>query len=615
MKIEDIENPKFLKKMNYSELEILSSDIRKFLIDNVSKTGGHLSSNLGIVELTIMLHKVFDTPKDKIIFDVSHQSYVHKILTGRSKYFNTLRCFNGLSGFTNRSESIYDAYEAGHSSTSLSASLGFAIGRDMNKKKYNVISVIGDASIGSGISYEALNHIGSSKSKVIIILNDNNMSISKNVGALHNHLDKLRNKKSYITAKDKTKRVLNKTNLGTKISNLVKRFKMSIKKLYMKEGFIFEEFGIDYYGPINGHDFKELELYLNLAKKSKKSTLIHVITEKGKGYPLAEKDTIGVYHGVDKFDPSIGIISKSSNIKTYGEILTDYLIKIMNKDIVCITPAMKSGSKLIKFSELYPKNFIDVGICEEHALLLANGMSLEGKKPIVFIYSSFLQRGYDEVVHDIAKMNTNVIVCIDRCGIVGKDGETHQGVFDMTFLLPIPNIIISTPSNSYEVMSLLKTSINTNSPFMIRYSKNKINSINDKKIEFIEVGKWLKVNDGTDATLISYGDFLNESKNIVSELKKEGINIELVNALYEKPIDKEYFNKIIEKKKPIFVYEESMKIGSLGSYLTTLTNKDITIYAIEDEFVKCGSREELLVYLELDSKSIINKIRKKLKKC
>lgn len=615
MRIEDIEDPKFLKKMNYNELEELSSDIREFLLDNVSKTGGHLSSNLGIVELTIMLHKVFNTPKDKIIFDVSHQSYVHKILTGRGKYFNTLRCFNGLSGFTNRNESIYDVYEAGHSSTSLSASLGFAIARDMNKKKYNVICVIGDASISSGISYEALNHIGSSKSKVIIILNDNNMSISKNVGALHNHLDKLRNRKTYITAKDKTKKVLNKSNIGIKISNTIKGLKSSIKKLYMKEGFIFEELGIDYYGPINGHDFKELELYLNLAKKSKKSVLIHVITKKGKGYLPAEEDTLGIYHGVDKFDPSIGVISKNSNIKTYGEILTDYLIKIMNKDIVCITPSMKSGSKLIKFSELYPKNFIDVGICEEHALLLANGMSLEGKKPIVFIYSSFLQRGYDEIVHDIAKMNTNVVVCIDRCGIVGKDGETHQGVFDMTFLLPIPNIIISTPSTSTEIMSLLKTSINVNTPFMIRYSKNKTDSTPTSKPKTLTIGKWLKVTDGSDATLISYGDFLTESLSIVNTLKEEGINIELVNALFEKPIDREYFNKIVNKNKPIFVYEESMKIGSLGSYLSTLTNKEIEIFAIEDEFIKCGSREELLKYLELDKTSIINKIRKKMKEC
>lgn len=613
MKLEEIENPKFLKKLNNNELKKLSSDIRNYLIEKVSKTGGHLSSNLGIVELTIMLHKVFNPPKDKIVFDVSHQSYVHKILTGRAKEFDNLRKINGLSGFTKMNESIYDAYEAGHSSTSLSAALGLALGRDMNGKKNNVIAVIGDASIGNGLAYEALNQIGTSKTKLIIILNDNNMSISKNVGALHNHLDKLRNKKSYLNVKDKTKKILNKTKIGRNISFKLKNLKESIKKIYMKDGFIFEEFGIDYYGPINGHDFEELELYLNIAKKSRKPVLIHVITEKGKGYKFAEEDTSGIYHGVSPFDPSVGIINTSnSELMSWSEIITNSLIRQMEKDIIAITPAMANGSKLTKFSKLYPKNFIDVGIAEEHAVVLANGLSLERKIPIVFIYSSFLQRAYDEVLHDVARMNSHVILCIDRCGIVGEDGETHQGLFDLTFLLPIPNLIISTPSNSIEAECLLKTSIVNKVPFCIRYSKAKVMNLKCKKDDKIEIGKWIKISEGNDATLITYGDFLNEIKPVVDRLNEEGIHIELVNALFQKPIDKEYFKKIISKNKKIFVYEESMIVGSLGSYLKTLTNQDIIIYGVKDSFVLQGSRNEVLKMLELDDESIYYKIKKEM---
>ena len=613
MKLEEIENPKFLKKLNNNELKKLSSDIRNYLIEKVSKTGGHLSSNLGIVELTIMLHKAFNSPKDKIVFDVSHQSYVHKILTGRAKEFDNLRKINGLSGFTKMNESIYDAYEAGHSSTSLSAALGLALGRDMNGKKNNVIAIIGDASIGNGLAYEALNQIGTSKTKLIIILNDNNMSISKNVGALHNHLDKLRNKKSYLNVKDKTKKILNKTEIGRNISFKLKTLKESIKKIYMKDGFIFEEFGIDYYGPINGHDFEELELYLNIAKKSRKPVLIHVITEKGKGYKFAEEDTSGIYHGVSPFNPSVGIINASnSELMSWSEIITNSLIRQMEKDIIAITPAMANGSKLTKFSKLYPKNFIDVGIAEEHAVVLANGLSLERKIPIVFIYSSFLQRAYDEVLHDVARMNSHVILCIDRCGIVGEDGETHQGLFDLTFLLPIPNLIISTPSNSIEAECLLKTSIINKMPFCIRYSKLKVMNLKCKKVDKIEIGKWIKISEGNDATLITYGDFLNEIRPVIDKLNEEGIHIELVNALFQKPIDKNYFSKIIGKNKKIFVYEESMIVGSLGSYLKTLINQNIIIYGVKDSFVLQGSRNEMLKVLELDDESIYNKIKKEM---
>jgi len=613
MKIEEITDPKFLKKLDKKELEELSKDIREFLIDKVSKTGGHLSSNLGVVELTIAIHKVFNSPKDKIVFDVSHQSYVHKILTGRAKKFDTLRQKDGLSGFQKISESKYDSYEAGHSSTSLSASLGLAIGRDMNKEKNHVIAVIGDGSIANGLCYEALNHIGESKTKLIIILNDNNMSISENVGALHNHLD--RSAKDYVNVKTKTKEIMSKVpGVGPFLYRVIKNIKTSLKKLYVKDGFIFEELGIDYYGPINGHDFDELELYLNAAKKASGPVLIHVITEKGKGYKFAENDTLGKWHGVGPFDPISGVILGSDSDKvSWSEVISDSLIRLMNKDIVVITPAMESGSKLTKFKQMFPNNFIDVGIAEEHALLLANGLSLEGKIPFVSIYSSFLQRGYDEIIHDIARMNSHVIIGIDRSGIVGDDGETHQGVFDITFLLPIPNVIIASPKDSVEATNLLKTAIHSNKPFCIRYSRSKLDYVKDKPVE-VKIGSWECVREGADATLITYGDFVNESLEIIDRLKKDKINVELVNARFIKPIDEEYFEKIINKDKPIFVYEESMKIGSLGSYLGTLTDKEIIVYGIPDFFVRQGKRKDLLVDLELDTDSIYKKIKKEVKK-
>ncbi len=615
MKLEEIKDPKFLKKMTNEEIEALAKEIREFLIDKVSKTGGHLSSNLGVVELTLMLHKVFDAPKDKIIFDVSHQCYTHKILTGRARDFDKLRCFNGLSGFQKRSESKYDVYEGGHSSTSLSAALGFAVSRDLKKENYNIVAVIGDGSIGNGLCYEALNQIGEEKRKMIIILNDNNMSISKNVGAIHNHLDKIRSKKNYIDAKDKTKKVLNKIPvLGKLIYNIIKIIKGGIKKIYIKNGSIFEDFGLHYYGPINGHDLNELETYLTLAKKQKEPVIIHVITEKGKGYKYAENDTLGLWHGVGPFDKVTGKSLKKDDGKTsWSEVISDSLIRLMTKNLVVITPAMSVGSKLTKIQTLYKNNFIDVGMAEEHALVLASSLGLDGIIPFVSIYSSFMQRGYDEIVHDIARMSSHVIIGVDRCGIVGEDGETHQGVFDVTFLLPIPNIIISAPRNSVEATDLLKTAMNESSPFFIRYSKKKIDYVKEKP-KLIEVGSWEQVTDGSQATLITYGDFVEEILPVVNKLKEENISVELVNARFLKPVDTKYLDKIKKKNKKVFIYEETMKIGGLGSYLNTQYNMNGIIYAIEDKFLLQGKRKEILKSLELDSLSIYNKIKEEIKR-
>lgn len=616
MNILDIKNPRFLKKMKIKDLEILSQDIRNFIIDHVSKNGGHLSSNLGITDLTIAIHKVFNSPRDKIIFDVSHQCYTHKILTGRAREFDKLRKIDGLSGFQKRKESQYDSYEAGHSSTSISAALGMAIARDKQKKNYHVIAIIGDGSMGNGLPYEAINHLGDIKTRLIIILNDNEMSISKNVGALHNNLDKIRANYKYHDIKNTTKKILNHIPLiGKKLTIGITNLKSSLKKLYLKDGFLFEELGLKYYGPINGHDYHEMLTYLEMAKKETEPVIIHVITEKGKGYPPCENDLIGTWHGVGPFNKETGkFITKNDNLITWSEVISNHLIELTkkHKEIMVITPAMAGGSKLLKYKELYPDNFIDAGIAEEHALLLANGMSLEGLIPFVSIYSTFLQRGYDEVLHDITRMNSPVILGIDRCGIVGEDGETHQGIYDLTFLMPLPNLIISAPKDSIEAGNLLYTAILSKRPFAIRYSKDRLEYQKDN-YQIIPIGSWETITEGKDAVLITYGQFISNAK-IIKEQLKDDIDLSIINARYLKPIDEKLFLELLNNYKYIFIYEEQTYINSLGSYLVNYANEhsyhgNILIFAIPDKYIEQGKKEEVLKRLQLDPESIVKKIK------
>ena len=612
MNILDIQNPKFLKKLKRKELEQLSGDIRKFLIEKISKTGGHVSSNLGIVDLTIAIHKVFDSPKDKIIFDVGHQSYTHKILTGRAKDFDNLRQMNGLSGFQKRKESIHDVYEAGHSSTSLSAALGFAMARDLNKKKYHVIAVIGDGSIGNGLSYEALNHIGSLKTPLIVILNDNEMSISKNVGAINNLLDKIRSNYKYAHAKNKTKSIIKVLPIiGKPLNKFVSFTKDTLKKMYVQEGALFEEFGFDYFGPINGHDYDEMQMYLEIAKKADHPVLLHVITEKGKGYIHAENDKEGKWHGISAFDIETGkTLSNDSDKISWSEIISKQLINLAKKDedIIAITPAMANGAKLNNFKKAFPKRFVDVGIAEEHALVLANAMAIEGKKPFVSIYSTFLQRGYDQVQQDIARMNQPVVIGIDRAGIVGDDGETHQGIYDVSFLQHIPNLVIMAPHNAEESNDLLYTAFELNKPVAIRYSRAKIN-YKETTPKKIKLGTWEEIEEGKDATIITYGDFIENAKKIREKLKEDKKEISIINARFIKPFDKSMFNEILNKNKPIFIYEETSSIGSLGERLCAYAQNNnyqanIKCYAIDDKFIEQGNKNKVLEKLELDVDSI-----------
>lgn len=624
MEIKDIKNPKFLKDLDYNELESLSTKIRAFLIANISKTGGHLSSNLGIVELTMAIHRNFNSPEDKIVFDVGHQAYVHKILTGRAKEFKNLRQLNGLSGFQKRAESKYDNYEAGHSSTSLSAALGFALARDMNGKKNHVIAVIGDGSIGNGLSYEALNHIGDANTRLIVILNDNEMSISKNVGALHNTLDRIRSTKKYHKTMQDTKSTLNNIpGVGKYLYKLVKYLKESFKKVYMKEGYLFEEFGLNYYGPINGHDFRELDKYLKMAKNETQPVLLHVITKKGKGYKYAEEDKIGLWHGVGPFEIETGkMLGSKDNLVSWSDVITKHLIKIAKNDkkIVAITPAMANGSKLNAFKEMYPKRFIDVGIAEEHALVLANAFALEGEKPFVAIYSTFLQRGYDEIQQDIARMQGHVVIGIDRAGIVGEDGETHQGIYDIALLNNIPNLIIMAPSDSKMAGKMLYTAFKQELPVAIRYSKGKI-EYQDIKYEKIEIGKWevssYPEKKSCDGYLISYGDFFREALAIEEALRKKNIYLQVINAMFIKPMDERILKELVRANKAVFVYEEVAGIGSLGSEIAKyLLEKGFKgkfyDYAIQDEFIKQGKKEEVIKVLKLNKESIIRDIEKRL---
>lgn len=604
IEIENIKDAGFLKKLSHQELENLSSDIKEFLVDSVSKTGGHLSSNLGVVDLTVSLHKSFNFKKDKIIFDVGHQSYTHKILTGRAKEFKSLRKFGGLSGFQALSEG--DDYESGHSSTSLSAALGFAISRDMSNKKHHVVAVIGDASISNGLSCEAINHIGASNTKLIIVLNDNGLSIGQNVGALHNLFDKIRSNSKYSSAKDNTKSVLNKIPFaGSRLVKFTSITKRAIKSIFIKDGSIFESLNITYLGPINGHDYYEMEKYFSMAKKVSGPVIVHVITVKGLGYKFSENDVTGAWHGVGPFDKTTGAI-KEKHI--YADVISKELFKLAkaNKDIIAITAAMTNGSKLKNFRENLPKQFIDVGIAEEHALVLSNSLALDGKKPVIFLYSSFLQRGYDQIVHDIAKMKSGVLICIDRAGVIGEDGASHQGLFDVSMLLSVPNMVVACPSNASEALGLLKLGLKSKLPFALRYSKNEVDSkYAEKEIKF---GSWKRLTSGKSASIITYGDFVQNALNIAKVLEKEGIYIEVINAVFIKPIDEVMLKSITNET--IFVYEEATKIGSLGSYLSTF--RPVDILAVEDQFVKHGKRSDVLKDLSLDEDSVIKYIKSKL---
>ena len=607
MKITDIKNPNFLKKYNEKELNNLCKDIRDFLIDNISKTGGHLSSNLSVVELTVALHYVFNSPVDKIIFDVGHQSYTHKILTGRADKFNTLRKYNGISGFQKRIESIHDPFEAGHSSTSIAAALGFALSRDLDKKNYNVIAVTGDGALTGGLSYEALNNIDNLKSKIIIILNDNSMSISKNIGGINTFLSKIRLSAPYNKAKANYKEKMNKNKITRFIYKITKNLKNKVKTNLLKDN-IFTNLNIDYLGPIDGHDMHDLIRSLNKAKSSSRPILVHVVTKKGKGFTPAEEEP-SKWHSTPPFNYNY----KKENKTTNSEIVSKTIYEFMKEDknIVTLTPAMITGSSLEKIFQDFKDRAFDTGITESFAVTLATSLAISGKKVFLPIYSSFLQRSYDNINHDLARMKAHVVIGIDRAGLVGEDGETHHGVFDINFLTGIPNIILAEGKNCEEIRNLLYTAFyKQKNPFFLRYEKDNDTFINTKP-KYLKIGTWeyLKKSKSKNV-IISYG---KDILKLYELYKNKDINI--INARFIKPMDYKILDELNKNKSKIFVYETNIINNSLGENIINYLNKEknnctIKITGIQDKYIKHGSKEELKKHLKLDVNSISKVINK-----
>ena len=597
----NIKSPDFLKTLSINELEELCTDIRKFIIENVSKTGGHLSSNLGVIEATVALHYVFNSPIDKFIFDVGHQCYTHKILTGRSNEFVKLRKKDGLSGFLSYDESEHDVWEAGHSSTALSAASGFLEAKEFNENIGEVITFIGDGSIQNGLSFEGLNYIGSQKpQKAIIILNDNDMSISRNVGRMSINLSKKRIKRSHQTIKKFIPKFIIKLNKKTIAS--IKTF------LYGND--IFTTLGYRYFGPIDGHNLKELIKYFKLAKQSDKSIVIHLNTIKGKGYKFSEEDSLGLWHGTGPFDIDTGesLNKTTDNIMPWGKAISSLLINLLNNNpnIKIINPGMIVGSYFNELQTKFPNQMIDVGINEEHAVVMAASMSRLGIVPIISMYSTFLQRAYDEICHDVCRNNNHVIFLLDHAGIVSGDGSTHQGVFDIPMLLSMPNIVISSPSNIYEANKLLEMSINHKKPFVIRYPKENVDTNNIHYNYEVDFGKWNIVRPINNINIISYGDCINEINEKLNNLK-----VGLINAIFIKPIDLNVLMQL--KNKKVIIIEEVMKIGSLASLIMQYNfeyklNMDIISYGIDDLYFNNGNRNEIKKDLGIDIDTVIKNL-------
>lgn len=610
--IDKLNFPEDLKKLNDDDLETLSEEIREFLIESVSKTGGHLASNLGVVDLTVSLFKVFDFSNDKIVWDVGHQSYVYKILTGRKDGFKNLRKFNGMSGFPKRSESKYDYFDTGHSSTSISAAVGIARARDIKKEKYNVLAVIGDGALTGGMALEALNDVGYRKTKMIIILNDNMMSISTNVGGLSKYLNKLRSDPKYNALKTEINESLNQSKVGKNIAGKISKVKDSIKHLVVPS-MLFEDMGIKYIGPIDGHNISSMVEVLKKVKEIDGPVLLHILTQKGKGYALAEESPTK-YHGVGPFNLESGemkVSSKNSYSKVFGKALINCAKK--DKNIVAITAAMPEGTGLSCFAKEFKDRFFDVGIAEQHAVTLAAGMASNGLKPVFAVYSTFLQRGFDQVIHDVCIQQLPVVFAIDRAGIVGDDGETHQGIIDLSYLSIIPNMTIAAPKCLEEVELLLKWAFQKNAPVAIRYPRGGDIVDDMKPLREIREGKWEVIHSGSKVCIIATGKMVQHAKHAMDMMYERGLNPTLINATFIKPIDTELLDQIIKKDYNVLTIEDNILHGGLGSLIESYLiennfKRKIKRLGYSDTFVPQGSVDLLYKEYKLDSESIMNEI-------
>ena len=614
--LDKVNNIDDLKKLDKSELPNLASDIRAFLIENVSKTGGHLAPNLGVVELTIALHYVFNSPADKIIFDVGHQCYVHKILTGRKNKFSTLRKLNGISGFPKTRESKHDIFNTGHSSTSISSALGIATANKLNGKKDFAIAVIGDGALTGGLAFEGLNNAKIDDTNLIVILNDNQMSISPSVGNLSNYLNQMRSNSLYTNSKAKIKNILERIPLiGNAIIHLVENSKNALRHALLPNSVMFEQFGFTYLGPIDGHNLNDLTKILERAKSVRKPVLIHIVTKKGKGYKPAE-DRPDVFHGVGKFDVESGKINTSSSL-SYSKRFGDELIKNAksNNKIVAITAAMPKSTGLYEFSKEFPNRFFDVGIAEEHAVSFASGLASQGFIPFFAVYSTFLQRAYDEIIHDIALQNAHVVLAIDRAGIVGADGETHHGIYDLSYLSHIPNMTIMAPKDGNELAKMMDFAINYNGPVAIRYSRDGYaDSLTDVAECEIELGKAEILHTGKDLTIVAIGKTVATALEVSKILEKKKISAEVINARFLKPLDSDTIMNSLRKTKRIITIEDNVITGGLASAIQNLiiNEKDILFkkfFAYPDEFIKHGSTSEIEDEFGLSSEKIAKKIK------
>jgi len=604
--------PASIKKMNNSELEMLAKEIRQELVETVSKTGGHLAPNLGIVELTVALHTVFDVSKDKIIWDVGHQCYVHKMLTGRREQLATLRQFGGISGFPKRSESPYDVFNTGHSSTSISAALGYALARDLNKKDYQVVAVIGDGALTGGMAFEAMNHAGHMKTSMIVVLNDNEMCIASPVGGLAAYLSRLRTDPMYSRGKEEIEAILNRLpHVGPRVLKIIDRIKDSLKYLVVP-GMIFEELGFTYLGPIEGHNIGRLKDVLQNAKSTKGPVLVHVITTKGKGYPPAEKRP-ELFHGIGPFDVKTGEPREKKEIPTYTSVFGAELVRQGEKNsrLIAITAAMPDGTGLVPFARRFPDRFFDVGIAEQHAVTLAAGMAAAGLKPVVAIYSTFLQRAVDQIIHDIALMKLPVVLAIDRAGLVGEDGETHQGIFDIALLRCVPGMAIMVPKDEQELRHMLVTAIQHEGPAALRYPRGCGVGVPLAGLaQALPFGKGEVLRQGRDILIIALGPMVYTALQAAEELVSRGIEAAVINPRFVKPLDEELILKWADKTGCIITVEEHVIAGGFGSSVVELitgsgrNDVKVKMLGIMDTFVEHGKPAVLREKLKLTKNGI-----------
>ena len=608
--LDTINDPSQLRELERDELVQLANELRNFLIESVSKTGGHLSSNLGTVELTVALHYVFNTPHDRLVWDVGHQTYVHKILTGRRKGMEKLRMHGGMAGFPRRDESEYDAFGTAHSSTSISAALGMAVAAELENKDRHVTAIIGDSSMSGGLAFEALNNAGAMDTNLLVILNDNDMSISPPVGALNNYLTSLLSGKAYATARQAGEKVLK---VVPSVLELANRTQVHVKGM-LAPSTLFEQFGFNYIGPVDGHDLDKLVTTLSGIKNLKGPQFLHVITRKGQGYKLAEDDPI-LYHGVGKFDPDVGIVPKAPGKPTYTQIFGDWLCDMAALDprLVGITPAMREGSGLVKFSKEYPDRYFDVGIAEQHAVTFAAGLACDGIKPVVAIYSTFLQRAYDQLIHDVAIQNLPVVFAIDRAGLVGADGPTHAGSFDLTYLRCIPNMTVMTPSDENECRQMLYTAFQMDSPSAVRYPRGAGTGVTPtKEMKALKIGLGEIRRKGEKIAILAFGSMLKPSLEAAEEL-----NATVANMRFVKPLDDELILSLAATHDLLVTIEENTIMGGAGSaVLESLESKGIMISVLQlglpDTFIDQGDPIQMLVDCGRDKVGIIKAIRNKL---